>query len=567
MATPNYPKGLHAYEECSGVGACDRSTGICNCIDGYSGTGCRRATCPNDCSGNGICVKSSEVAPDGYGANNLLQYQKMYWDHDKSTQCLCDPGFIGIDCSVRICPESSMVEATCDGGMSSHNDIQAITVSFEKSFATMATVEFDNYFSLQFTDAFNGKTTTRPINFWDDALVVQQALYALPSYALTNIKVAKIWPLQDYTESSDSDSYTAGSTLETDGTFRNLACETWFYDAFKDSSCTLDSDCETKFGLDAGVTVVCETDLGICVETSGSDCLVTDGMDEFVTDECASSFTPDGIYQSVSIGGSFWGRRLGFFERKCNVGLFEVDDPAFAVPCTTDADCVSCGPNTQVTAGECDSGGNVCVPSTDFTSTYVTAELEECSVAAFVISFDPGVGGSRKNLFSCQIGDNTNAPGASPRFESSALSTCSALHVGLPEWRTSPKSSGLNDLCWSRDASTGVAVNEFVHEDDVAAYEAAGGFCFDLDSGTASELNLIVEDQNANHAKLVGQSNGLSWPGLTLFSDNAITDLVDMDYVTDLPCSNAGVCEETSGLCLCASTNTGAACEELIAFV
>jgi hypothetical protein len=37
----------HAYAECSNKGLCDRNTGQCECLPGYDGHACQRASCPS----------------------------------------------------------------------------------------------------------------------------------------------------------------------------------------------------------------------------------------------------------------------------------------------------------------------------------------------------------------------------------------------------------------------------------------------------------------------------------------------------------------------------------------
>lgn len=56
---------------CSGHGTCEVDSGLCNCLDGYTGARCAIVVCPNTCSGHGRC--------GSYG-------------------CTCEMGWAGITC-------------------------------------------------------------------------------------------------------------------------------------------------------------------------------------------------------------------------------------------------------------------------------------------------------------------------------------------------------------------------------------------------------------------------------------------------------------------------------------
>jgi hypothetical protein len=84
--------------ECSDAGLCDRSSGTCQCFDGYDGSACQRTSCPNDCNGQGTCMPNTLFASDAG-----VRYSGA-WDSGKHYGCKCDLGFRGSDCSLKECP-------------------------------------------------------------------------------------------------------------------------------------------------------------------------------------------------------------------------------------------------------------------------------------------------------------------------------------------------------------------------------------------------------------------------------------------------------------------------------
>lgn len=132
-----------ASVECSDAGLCDRATGMCVCYEGHEGSACQRTTCPNDCSGHGVCQDNTDFAEDYARAMSVQINTKRYtprcavgsdvdetncprqiehlddyystymvtyedaWDSTLQTGCLCDSGYYGADCSKRECPTNS----------------------------------------------------------------------------------------------------------------------------------------------------------------------------------------------------------------------------------------------------------------------------------------------------------------------------------------------------------------------------------------------------------------------------------------------------------------------------
>lgn len=119
----------HDYMECSNKGLCDRAVGQCECLPGYDGVACQRASCPSkansntpgsgqgdrsntsfkvfnaqsafngrastvpqrdQCSGHGTCMTIEQLA--------FLDHGNVYdlWDKDSTMGCKCDPGYVSI---------------------------------------------------------------------------------------------------------------------------------------------------------------------------------------------------------------------------------------------------------------------------------------------------------------------------------------------------------------------------------------------------------------------------------------------------------------------------------------
>lgn len=186
--------GLHEYTECSSKGSCDRSTGQCACFDGYEGRGCRRQACANSCSGHGRCVSNNQVnSLYSPSVNHPNEHESQYWDYQKARQCSCDRGWEGNDCSSRICPKG-------DDPLTDCNNIADETQVSDVQILNFATHTASGYFTLTFTDMFNGNYTTTPIflqhapgaaNLLKAAAEIEGALEALPNFAVPNVTVTK----------------------------------------------------------------------------------------------------------------------------------------------------------------------------------------------------------------------------------------------------------------------------------------------------------------------------------------------------------------------------------------
>ena len=93
----------HSLVPCSGQGVCDTKAGVCHCKPGYTGHNCQKPSCPRNCNDHGVCTSLSEAARtyNGWSLNHTTTY--TLWDAEVSFGCVCDPGWSGHDCSLKIC--------------------------------------------------------------------------------------------------------------------------------------------------------------------------------------------------------------------------------------------------------------------------------------------------------------------------------------------------------------------------------------------------------------------------------------------------------------------------------
>jgi len=166
---PTATDTAHGYAECSNRGTCDTKSAECKCFPGFEGKACRRATCPNDCSGHGQCLLTTDA--------DISSFSYGLWDSKKVQICKCDPGYQGSDCSQRMCPKGDDPLTVVAGNKYT---VQTVTISDGDSFCSGTITgpaddtalvggtcaparQMSGSFTLTYKDQFGGSWTTRPI--------------------------------------------------------------------------------------------------------------------------------------------------------------------------------------------------------------------------------------------------------------------------------------------------------------------------------------------------------------------------------------------------------------------
>uniref|UniRef100_A0A3B5AFZ0 Tenascin R n=1 Tax=Stegastes partitus TaxID=144197 RepID=A0A3B5AFZ0_9TELE len=104
--------------DCSGQGVCVE--GECVCDRDFGGDNCSEPRCPSDCSGRGLCIDGECVCEESFTGEDCMVGRCL---NDCSDQglcingtCHCRPGYVGEDCSLVYCANNCSKKGVCKEG-------------------------------------------------------------------------------------------------------------------------------------------------------------------------------------------------------------------------------------------------------------------------------------------------------------------------------------------------------------------------------------------------------------------------------------------------------------------
>ncbi|ROL44531.1 Tenascin-R [Anabarilius grahami] len=105
-------------DDCSGQGICIE--GECVCDRNFGGENCSEPRCPGDCSGRGLCIDGECVCEEAYAGEDCSQGRCLNDCSDQGTcvngTCQCRSGFLGEDCSLIFCANNCSQKGVCKDG-------------------------------------------------------------------------------------------------------------------------------------------------------------------------------------------------------------------------------------------------------------------------------------------------------------------------------------------------------------------------------------------------------------------------------------------------------------------
>ncbi len=104
------------------------------------------------------------------------KFEYYNWDKDRSSVCVCDPGYQGVDCNLRTCPHWADMVTTASNAQVHR---QVISLFGPDSLDTSTEIQGPTQeFALTFTAKTGERFTTIPINFDSSSLSAAQTVAA-----------------------------------------------------------------------------------------------------------------------------------------------------------------------------------------------------------------------------------------------------------------------------------------------------------------------------------------------------------------------------------------------------
>ncbi|XP_038145227.1 tenascin-R isoform X2 [Cyprinodon tularosa] len=104
--------------DCSGQGVCIE--GECVCDRDFGGDNCSEPRCPSDCSGRGLCIDGECVCEESFTGEDCMVGRCLNDCSDQGVcvngTCQCRPGYVGEDCSLVYCANNCSKKGVCKEG-------------------------------------------------------------------------------------------------------------------------------------------------------------------------------------------------------------------------------------------------------------------------------------------------------------------------------------------------------------------------------------------------------------------------------------------------------------------
>lgn len=111
---------LDFVPHCSGHGTFSMEVCGCVCDEGWTGKNCSEPRCPDDCSGQGVCIEGECVCDRDFGGENCSEPRCPGDCSDRGLcvdgECVCEEAYSGEDCSVSRCLNDCLDQGVCLNG-------------------------------------------------------------------------------------------------------------------------------------------------------------------------------------------------------------------------------------------------------------------------------------------------------------------------------------------------------------------------------------------------------------------------------------------------------------------